>query len=204
MTHSLRLMPSATHPEPPTLTAVTPHGTRGGLDVVWATRGTGRGEQAAFEALYRAWFERVFAFARGLTRRDESFCLDVTQDVMVRAAKSIPELQTEAELGAWMTRAAVSASVDLIRREERRKRREAQSMVNAAAQVRADSDSLRWLRGAVAELPEVDQLLLMQRIANGVTLQEAGASVGIGEHAAHGRVRRALGKLRTLAREVWP
>jgi RNA polymerase sigma factor (sigma-70 family) len=200
-------MAQLTQPEPPSQTAVTPLGTRGGFDVAWATGGTGRGDAAAFEVLYRAWFERVFAFARGMTRRDEAFCLDVTQDVMLRAARSIPELNTEAELGAWFARACVSAAVDTIRREQRRGRREMNSE-GRTPRGRAANDNgveeLDWLRRSIGVLSQDDQTLLMQRVGAGVTLKEAGQAVGLGEQAAHGRVRRALERLRELAREVWP
>ncbi|HYE62250.1 MAG TPA: sigma-70 family RNA polymerase sigma factor [Phycisphaerales bacterium] len=196
-------MPTQSQPEPPA-PAASPLGQAGGFDIAWATRGTTRGDARAFEVLYRAWFGRVYAYARGLTGRDESFCLDVTQEVMLRAARSIPELHTEAALAAWLSRACVSAAVDLVRREQRARRREqavATSEQHADAGMRQD---LQWLRDSLRQLPETEHLLLMQRVVNGLTLREAAASVGIGEHAAHGRVRRALQRLRGLAKEVWP
>jgi RNA polymerase sigma factor (sigma-70 family) len=176
------------------------------LDVASITTAVGRGDVGAFEALYRAWFERVYGMARGVTRRDEAFCLDVTQEVMLRAAKGLPRLTGEAELGAWMGRAVVSCAVDLIRREQRRRRREVAvgGERRAGAERRATQDEeLAWVWRELRKLPVVEQGLLMQRIGNGCSLKEAGLSVGIGEQAAHGRVRRALEKLRGLAREVW-
>jgi RNA polymerase sigma factor (sigma-70 family) len=166
-----------------------------------------RGDAVAFEVLYRAWFERVFAFARGATKRDESFCLDVTQEVMLRAARSIPELKSEAELGAWFTRVCISAAVDMIRRDQRKLKRERRDCGQAQLDGPATGErveELAWLRRSLARLSEVDQMLLMQRVGLGVTLKEAGRSVGLGEQSAHGRVRRALERLRELSREILP
>jgi RNA polymerase sigma factor (sigma-70 family) len=175
--------------------------------VAQVTAAVGRGDVGAFEQLYRAWYERVFGMARGLTRRDEAFCLDVTQEVMLRVAKSLPRLATEGELAGWMGRAVVSCAVDLVRREARRTRRErvaARPETGAARAASHDVDELSWIMQELPRLPLVEQGLIMQRIANGSTLKEAGLAVGIGEQAAHGRLRRAMEKLRRLAQEVLP
>jgi RNA polymerase sigma factor (sigma-70 family) len=184
--------------------------------VARVTDAVGRGDSAAFEVLYRAWFERVYGMARGITRRDESFCLDVTQEVMLRVAKSLPRIETEGELAAWMGRAALSCAVDLMRRETRRKRRESAIAVREESgrdcrttqepggDHRATQEELAWVVAELRKLPLVEQGLLMQRVANGSSLKEAGLAVGIGEQAAHGRVRRAMEKLRRMAREVLP
>lgn len=176
------------------------------FDVERVTAAVGRGDVGAFEVLYRGWFERVYGMARGVTRRDEAFCLDVTQEVMLRAAKGLPRLAGEAELGAWMGRAVLSCAVDLMRRETRRARRErvvARSEERGRDRRATEEDELAWVRRELRKLSPVEQGLLMQRVGNGCSLREAGLSVGIGEQAAHGRVRRALEKLRGLAREVW-
>jgi RNA polymerase sigma factor (sigma-70 family) len=179
------------------------------LVVARVTEAVGRGDGAAFEVLYRAWFERVYGMARGITRRDESFCLDVTQEVMLRVAKGLPRIETEGELAAWMGRAALSCAVDLMRRETRRRRREGavargESPVSKSRGTQGQEEELAWVVAELRKLPLVEQGLLMQRVANGSSLKEAGLSVGIGEQAAHGRVRRAMEKLRRLAREVFP
>jgi RNA polymerase sigma factor (sigma-70 family) len=204
MNPALRVsMHNSLHSEPSRPTAATPLGSSGGFDVAWATRGIGRGDARAFEILYRAWFGRVYGFARGLTKRDEAFCLDVTQEVMLRAARKMPEIESEQRLAAWLSRATLSAAVDLVRRERRASKRAAKAAsARPAAADNPQRDELGWLARSFGELTEVDQALLMQRIAHGSTLKEAAAAVGIGEQAAHGRVRRALARLRELAREV--
>jgi RNA polymerase sigma factor (sigma-70 family) len=195
-------MPQPLHLEPLRSAGAPPRARGGGFDVAAATRAAARGDAAAFELIYRLWFARVLAFARALTKRDESFCLDITQDVMLRAARRLPVVESEAELGAWFARVCVSAAVDMVRRESRRRRRE-HACARPQAGEPVSAEELGWLRERMSELAIDDQALIMQRLGQGLTLKQAGASVGISEQAAHGRVRRALAKLRAMAREVW-
>jgi RNA polymerase sigma factor (sigma-70 family) len=190
------------HVEPPRCASATPRAADGGFDTAQTTRAISHGDALAFELLYRAWFERVYSLARALTRRDESFCLDVTQEVMLRAAKRLPELRTNAQLAAWFTRVCTSAACDMLRRESRRKRREQHTTTHNPAP-QPSTEELAWLRSHLHALSPDDLTLLLQRIGQGLTLKQAGASIGLGEQAAHGRIRRALHELRQLSKEVW-
>ena len=46
-----------------------------------------RGDERAFATFYELWFDRALALARSISRRDESFCLDVVQDCMLRVVR---------------------------------------------------------------------------------------------------------------------
>ena len=83
----------------------------------WVAKQLDRGERR---------FPWVAAKARSITRRDEAFCLDVVQDVMMIVVKKMPRLETEAALRAWMARTVSRAVTDRLRSEARRRRREAQ------------------------------------------------------------------------------
>ena len=191
------------HVEPPRCAGAAPRAADGGFDTAQTTRAISRGDAHAFELLYRAWFERVHALARSITRRDESFCLDVTQEVMLRAARKLPALESEAQLATWFTRACISSAVDMLRRDARRTRREQQRAPAQEPNASPPPEDLAWLRARLDDLSPDDLTLLVQRIAQGLTLKQAGASIGLGEQAAHGRIRRALHKLRQLSHEVW-
>ncbi len=191
------------HVEPPRHASATPRAADRGFDTAHTTRAISRGDALAFELLYRAWFERLFALARSITRRDDAFCLDITQDVMLRAARKLPALESEAQLAAWFTRACISAAVDMLRRDARRARREQRHATPRDPHTPPPPEDLAWLRARLDDLSPDDLTLLTQRIAQGLTLKQAGASIGLGEQAAHGRIRRALHKLRQLSHEVW-
>ena len=65
------------------------------------TAAVARGDRGALAELYERWFDECYRIARGLTRRDESFCLDVVQETMLRVIRSLRRLETEAQLRAW-------------------------------------------------------------------------------------------------------
>lgn len=166
------------------------------------------GDAAAFGRFYDAWFPAALALARTITRRDESFGMDVVQDVMCKVADAPPRTSDEGGLAAWMSRAVWTAAIDRLRSERRRARREA-----AAAAARSEafdegpwqlvqaSERLTWLQAQVAALPPGDAALLRARFGDETTLAATGARFGITGDAAHGRIRRILAKLRQAAKE---
>lgn len=164
------------------------------------TRAIARGDRDALGQFYEAWFNPCYAMARSLTGRDESFCLDVVQETMLRVIRSMREIQSSPALHAWMKRAVHSAALDLLRREARRLRRE---HLRGASQERAAAadDRIAWVAARLAELPAGDGALVSLRLARGQTLESAGAATGLTGDAAHGRIRRALAKLKRWARE---
>jgi RNA polymerase sigma factor (sigma-70 family) len=170
----------------------------------WVRRTTAavsRGDRAALAEFYERWFDPCYAMARSLTRRDESYCLDVVQEVMMRVIKGLKPLESEGQLRGWMTRAVHSTVVDMLRRETRRARREEEPRPKSGTAAPLE-EQLAWVNARLAELPGGDGALLALRVAQDRTLDAAGASEGISGDAAHGRIRRAMGKLKLWAKEV--
>ncbi|GJQ31098.1 MAG: hypothetical protein HBSAPP03_29820 [Phycisphaerae bacterium] len=164
------------------------------------------GDPDAFETLYRAWFPRVIALARSATRRDEAFALDIAQDVMLRVASRLPVLTDENALAAWMCRCTLNRCRDLLRRESRRRTRDARAARHESSPPPSTStpEEIESIASMVASLPPMDYDLIMARVARGATLREAGLASGLSDDAAHGRLRRALASLRTLATRIIP
>lgn len=172
------------------------------------TGAVGRGDAAAFAAFYEAWFGRVYAAARALTKRDEAFCLDVVQEAMLRVARKMRAMETERDVERWMNRVVHTTALDLLRREARRTRRErahgSAPAGNAGSEDAAElTERIAWLRARISELPREDAALLGLRVMRGRTLESAGAAVGVSGDAAHGRVRRAVARLRAIAKEAF-
>ena len=159
----------------------------------------GRGDREAFGVLYEAWFERCYAMARGFTRRDESFCLDVVQETMLRVARRIPAMRGEAELARWMVRAVHSSAVDLLRREARARKREraaAAREIDQVVDVATEATAGEWLERVLRDVDEQERAMLQLRYGRDATLEEVGRSAGVSGDAAHGRLRRLIRRLR--------
>jgi RNA polymerase sigma-70 factor (ECF subfamily) len=160
------------------------------------------GDREALGEFFGAWFERIVGLARVMSQRDEAFCLDVAQEVMLRAARSMKPLPDEAALAIWVAQATRSAAVDLLRASVRRAGRERRAAGVEAAPAREDDGELiAWVRREFDAVPEEERVLLVARITSGATLDQAGAALGISGDTAHGRVRRSLDRLRRAAQE---
>ena len=166
------------------------------------SRGIARGDHAALDEFYRAWFDRAFAAARALSRRDEAFCLDVVQEAMLRVIKSLPPLSGAAALEAWMHTAIRSSTIDALRAEARRVAREiraagmkrARPIAQRAGQraSHAEEHEINTLLATLAELDPVSQDLLRLRFERDKSLEATAHAKGITAAAAHGKIRRIL------------
>lgn len=184
-------------------------------DLAALSRGIAAGDERALAALHELWFERAVRLAGSVLRRagpaagGEEACLDVVQEAFVRVAKGMRAMDSGAEVERWMVRVIKSAALDHLRREERRVRREerrarrAGMPVGDAAASAELAERVRWVRERLGELSEEERVLLGLRFGAERTLEEAGAAAGISGDAAHGKIRRALKRLREAAGSVF-
>lgn len=159
------------------------------------------GDTAAFALFYRRWFDRTVSDVRRFTGRDESFALDVTQDVMITAMHKLPRLRAEAQLHAWLRRTALRRALTRLRAERRAGVHERRSAAREHDPARADAETSAWLNAALADEPAVIARLFEARVRFGWTLERAGSVVGLSPSAADGRINRAAERLRARANE---
>lgn len=170
------------------------------------------GNPRAVEVLYEAWFERGLGLARSLTRRDEAWCLDVVHDAFVRvigSGRALRKIGSAAELDRWMARVVHTAALDVLRREARRAARERKRAGIAGAEAGGTpphpappfADEIARLRASMDQIDADDGALLRQRFGASRTIEGAGSDVGMTAGAAHGRIRRALARLRGALKE---
>jgi RNA polymerase sigma factor (sigma-70 family) len=174
-----------------------------------------RGDTGALSVFYETWFDGAFDTARSVTRRDESFCMDIVQDAMLRAIRSLRPslgLREKGDLDRWMTRVVHTTALDHLRRESRRLARQTrrasdeahrragtgQSEPSDAAEL---SEQIQWLRARLDELTQSDRELLALRFSHEHSLESSGRASGMTGAAAHGRIRRLLERLRGSTKE---
>lgn len=161
------------------------------------------GDAAALAEFYRTRFEAMYALARAVTGRDEAFCLDVVQEAMIRVARKVKPMASDRDLDRWACRVLKSAATDLVRREGRRAKREQRSTGGTRlGRVPPRAEEAERLRAGLASLSPEDALLITLRFGHDATLEEAGRAVGATGDAVHGRLRRALRRLRDLLTEA--
>jgi len=174
------------------------------------------GDEEAVATFYRRYFDWLYGQARRATRRDESFCLDVVQDAVLRVIRNVRPVTSEARFRAWLRLVVQTVAWDRLRADRRRMRHEYQAtVVRAAAAVgggggtdgveadasSGDGDLHAWLRAEIAKLdPDIVRLVEL-RFDRRMTLARMSETLGLSIGTIDGRLRRALKELGARALE---
>lgn len=167
------------------------------------SRAMSAGDRDAVEAFYRRYFDWLYAQTRQLCRRDESFCLDVVQEAVLRIVRTIRPVRFEAQLRAWMKLVLQTTALDLMRSEKRRRNRE---LVAVAARSESqpetdDADQQEWLKRQIARFDPAIVRMIELRYEKRWKLSKIAQLLGLSVGTIDGRIRRALKELRNRAIE---
>jgi len=157
------------------------------------------GDADAVAAFYREYFDWMFIQARLATRRDESFCLDVVQDAVLRVMRTIKPVDSEPQIRAWLRLVVQTTAFDLLRGEKRRKAREAASAAPEIVCTADNGEQLDWLAEQLRRLDPQLVKIIQLRFEHRWTLRRIGEMLGVTTGAVDGRLRRALQALRESA-----
>ncbi len=162
--------------------------------------------EEAFTELVRRHLALVHATALRRVGGDAHLAQDVTQTVFIALARKASALQGHASLAGWLYLSTHHATAEVVRREQRRKQREASAhsmhLASTSDDPPVDPASLRpLLDDALVELKaEVREAVVLRFFAQR-SFAEIGAALRITEEAARKRVDRALDQLQaTLSR----
>ena len=160
---------------------------------------------AAFEALYRASRDDVYAYAAGLLR-DRSAAEDVTALAFERAYRKRRSFdERRATMRAWLFGIARNAALDELRRRGRHVELAAESPdPNAIVPEEGAEVALRRaaLRDALATLSPRERELVALKFFAGLSNAEIAGVIGVSETNAGTRLHRVMEKLRRTCDEV--
>jgi RNA polymerase sigma-70 factor (ECF subfamily) len=172
------------------------------------------GDEAAFEALVRAYCVRLLAVTRRYLRNEED-ARDAVQDALLSAFKAIHTFGGQARLSTWLHRIAVNAALQKLRSCERRHEQpidvllpqflpdghqanpavEWQEPVDAALQRQELRD---LVRGNIDRLPENYRTVLLLRDIEELDTEEVARLLGLNAGSVKTRLHRARQALRVL------
>ena len=158
-----------------------------------------QGEQAAFEALYRAHVGRVYALCLRLTA-DAAHAEELTQDAFVRAWERLAGFRGESAFASWLYRLTVNV-VFLHRRTARRRELRVFATDDPAAfEAPGSGEGGRGvdLERAVAALPPGARQVFVLHDVEGYRHEEIARLTGI----AVGTSKAQLFRARRLLREA--
>jgi len=161
--------------------------------------------ESAFSDLVQRHIGLVYHTALRRVGGDVQHAEDITQTVFVTLARQAPQLLRHPTLGGWLFVTAQNASAEFVRREQRRKAREATAQAmhlsdQPAAPVPA-ADPLRpVLDDALMSLPADDRDAIVLRFFEQRSFADVGQALKLSEDAARKRVERSLDKLHEVLR----
>jgi RNA polymerase sigma-70 factor (ECF subfamily) len=154
-----------------------------------------RTPRAGFAELYELHYEAVFRTAMRVTG-NAADAEDVLQTVFLRALAKGGDLEDVALPPAYFRRAAVNASVDVLRRRDVRAESAYDDTAPHAAVERPALLKER-LRRAIATVDEEDATLFLLRHVEGLSLEELAAMFEIEKNNVAVRLHRIRQRLKT-------
>jgi RNA polymerase sigma-70 factor (ECF subfamily) len=178
--------------------------------------GLRRGDDDAFELVFRRYGSRMLATARRLLNNDED-ARDAVQEAMLSAFKAVGRFEGGAQIGTWLHRIVVNAALMRLRT---RKRKPESSIEDLLPSYEADghrvlqstdepfpdevverAQLVRLLRECAAELPDGYREVYMLRDLEGLETAQTAALLGITANAVKIRLHRARQALMTLVQK---
>lgn len=154
------------------------------------------GDDEAFAALVRRYRTRVFGIAGRFTRHDHELD-DVCQEIFIKAYRNLGRYRAEAPFEHWLSRIAVRACYDLLRRTRRERLHialEDVELSTAPVETRA-RDLLEW---GLAQLDAKERLVITLLELEEQSITEIAALTGWSESNVKVRAFRARQRLKEI------
>src|SRR5919202_6775931 len=166
------------------------------------------GDENAFRQLVELHHDRVYRVAYALTANEED-AGDVTQETWLRAWRALRRFRGEAALGTWLTRLALNAARDHLRR--RRAWAALQRVLHGLGLANVDDAVDAAMRGAIEEGDALQRALMglslparqvvALRYGAALSVAEIAAALGCPEGTVKSRLHAALARLRAALQE---
>ncbi len=165
-----------------------------GADAMLLRKWVVDGDAEAFDEIVRRHADMVYGTSRRILR-DRGDAEDVAQDCFLRLAEAAGDIRTS--LGGWLHAAAVSRSLDLIKRDSRRRARERQFVQRTATSTGITwSDIEEYIDEAIAALPEEIRALVVAHFLERRTHDSIAQETGIPRRTVSHRIGRGVDAIR--------
>ena len=166
----------------------------------------GRGDQDAFEQLYRAHAGRLYSLIVRMVASTET-AEDLLQEVFLNAYRKVSSFRGDSSLGTWLYRMAVNHCLDHLRGRQNKMARTTDSieddgMVEPAAPLVTSAIQRLDLERAIARLPDGCRTAFVLHDIEGFQHHEIAMMLGISEGTSKSQVHKARLKLRGMLNAV--
>ena len=163
------------------------------------------GSMSAFERLVMIHRDRIFGLVHHIIGDFED-ANDISQEVFIRAYRSIGSFRGDAGIDTWLNRIAINLSINHVRKESRRKEKNAE-----LADSRDDSQFHRYntpldimeireitcrFRESLGKLPLDERVVFVLKVQQGLSYREIANAVKCPVGTVVSRLNRARRRLR--------
>lgn len=166
-------------------------------------------DHAAFGALFRSYYPRVYAFVKARLD-DPGLCEETVADTFVEVWRGAPDFRGASRVSTWIFGIATFKCMEALRHRRRLKRASVLPTPlevlheladeRDAAQALEARDELRWFRELLVELPVAQREVLELALLEGHDTQEIAERLGISTGTVKSRLFRARNELRAEMR----
>ncbi len=158
-----------------------------------------RGDEAAFQALYDRYHERLLRLALVLGRGDETLAQETVQAVFVTAAAKVRSVQSEEHLWNWLARVARQKLAKAWRRQQRESAVLVPGDLSECADIAEPDSALEEsLDMALLELESDERQVIEWFYFDGLSHKEIADHLSTTPKAVSSRLERLRARLRAL------
>lgn len=155
------------------------------------------GQESAFESLYRKYYDKVLAIARGVLM-DADEAADAVQEVFTLVYRHLNRFNKQSRFSTWLFRIAVNRSIQEARKSRYRNRTVELTEALATEAPEETEELDPRVQASMAQLQPADRALLALFYWDELSLQEIADSIGCGVNAAKTRLYRARERFRVF------
>jgi RNA polymerase sigma factor (sigma-70 family) len=153
------------------------------------------GDDHAFEIYFNQFFQLMVAEARRISGRDEATCLDIVQNAMIKATRSMPRLNDEQHAIAWTRVLIRCTTLDWLKIKANRL---PATIKECEPETSDDSDAIDtrarilWVEEQLKQCPPQTRSMIALRYRLGWSLERIARRFGLKTGTVVGRIRRAI------------
>jgi RNA polymerase sigma-70 factor, ECF subfamily len=164
-----------------------------------------QGDRTAFRMLVVRYEVRVAGIVKGMLG-DGPESADVAQEVFIRFFRSLPEFRGEASLGTYLGRIAINLSLNALKQRQRNQGRyqgmEAEAVATGSREEEMRSEAREIVAKALAQLEPDFRAVIILRLIEGYSTQEAAALLDIPVGTVLSRLSRGQEKLKGIIEKL--
>jgi RNA polymerase sigma-70 factor (ECF subfamily) len=175
------------------------------------------GSEAAFEEFFREYFPRLYRFALGRVKGDESAAEEIVQRTMCLVMRKMPGYRGEALLFTWLCQICRNEITTIFRERRVDPQQELPLEDNPAVQAalaslsvdvgpeesRSEDEIARFVRATLEYLPARYACALEMKYIRGCSVDEIGEELNISSKAAESVLSRARAAFKEGFLSLW-